>query len=142
MRAGAKLWFRGGLEEDGLEEDVSNSHAHAQIAGLSVRCTALPNLARHGDASQSRQSLRDLRCNHGLRRFQTFGVSGVRVREAVHLHGAGREAAGVGGYAKAARGRSGRAAAAHGDPEAGSRRGDVQRVFFAALYVRIARSVV
>ena len=62
MRAGAKLWFRGGLEEDGLEEDVSNSHAHTTNSALSVRCTALPNLARHGDASQSRQSLRDLRC--------------------------------------------------------------------------------
>ena len=31
MRAGAKLWFRGGLEEDGLEEDVSNSHAQITL---------------------------------------------------------------------------------------------------------------
>ena len=36
MRAGAKLWFRGGLEEDGLEEDVSNSHA--QTTNSRVKC--------------------------------------------------------------------------------------------------------
>eukprot|EP00964_Phaeocystis_antarctica_P112467 scaffold76623_cov69-Phaeocystis_antarctica.AAC.3 len=73
----------------------------------------------------SRAANRYVTSAHGLRCFQTSGVSGVRAREAVHLQGAGREAAGVGGYAEAARSRCGGAAAADGAPEAGSHRGDV-----------------